>query len=81
MPWKLEHKCHLGDDNSETDEFGVVKTQRYGGPVTLVMCERPGCKEQFYIIGHEFFKEAIPQQTDYPSLPPGFILPKMTKSS
>lgn len=74
MPWQLLHKCNLGDPSPR--EFGVLKTEREGRKVTLMLCENPDCREQVVVEGHELFKEAVHTDQVGDNLPPGFWIPR-----
>ena len=75
MPWLIQHKCNVGQ--SDLSEYAVVKGRRNDQDLTRVVCQNPACGEEFYILGHELFSEAVP---DHSGLPPGFLIARTPKA-
>jgi hypothetical protein len=75
MPWLIQHKCTI--TQPESSEYAVLRGEREGLPVSQVRCLNDECREEFYILGHEMFNEAIP---DNPRMPPGFLIARSRKS-
>jgi hypothetical protein len=74
MPWLIQHKCNPSDP--EPSEYGIMRGERSGLPLTRIMCPNSGCREEFFIVGHEMFTEAeqVNQGGQPVGLPPGFLI-------
>ena len=81
MPWLIQHKCNLGQAGES--EYAVMLGKRDGVELTRVICPAPDCREEFYIIGHDVFAEAIQTRTNgdlTSNLPPGFLIARSRRS-
>ena len=81
MPWLIQHKCNMGQ--SDLGEYAITKLRRDGEPFTRVSCSSPECREEFILVGHEMFDEAVSMHQAASisghSLPPGFVIPRSSK--
>jgi len=79
--WKIVHKCNPGQPDSE---FALLKMERGGQKFTRVRCTDRECKEEFFVLGHEMFDEAVEvneSNSRHSSLPPGFIIPRSVRGN
>ena len=80
MPWLIQHKCY--QSQSGESEYAVSKGASDGKNLTRVLCPNPDCREEFFILGHEMFDEAISNQSSsLAGLPPGFLIPRSPKAT
>jgi hypothetical protein len=88
MPWLIQHKCNISQ--SDLSEYAVVKLTRDGQPFTKIECGSPDCGEEFVLVGHEMFDEAVevnqasgsgsPADPSSYDLPPGFVIPRSRRA-
>lgn len=78
MPWLIQHRCSMLQP--VPSEYAVMKAEADGQKVTRVSCPNPECREEFFVLGHEMFSEAIPDKV-VSGLPPGFLIPRSRRTT
>jgi hypothetical protein len=76
VPWLIQHKCNI--TQSGFSEYAIFKVHREGQDLTRVTCPNVDCREEFVILGHEMFTEAVPAKRVL--VPPGIIVPTSRRS-
>lgn len=77
MAWLINHKCSPAD--ADLTPYAIMRGVRGGLELTRIVCTRPGgCREEFYVLGHDMFQEANSSddlsRQSRPNLPPGFVI-------
>lgn len=81
MPWLILHRCSISQ--SEPSEYAIIRSVHDGEKVTRVVCPNSDCREEFLILGHELFDEAVSneQLAGLTGLPPGFVIARSRKAA